>query len=108
MAGLNCETPSLGAWDLLKNGTNYVLRISDDYAKQAMREFYYPQAYDNRIISGESGAAGLGGLLAILKESKIKSIKEDLVINNSTNILFINSEGDTDEEVFSEIINSNI
>ena len=51
---------------------------------------------------------GLGGLLVILKESKIKSIKEDLVINNSTNILFINSEGDTDEEVFSEIINSNI
>jgi len=55
--------------------------------------------------SGESGAAGLGGLLAILKESKIKSIKEDLKINNSTNILFINSEGDTDKEVFSEIIN---
>ena len=52
--------------------------------------------------------AGLGGLLAILKESKIKSIKEDLKINNSTNILFINSEGDTDKEVFSEIINSNI
>ena len=108
MAGLNCETPSLGAWDLLKKGTNYVLRISDDYSKKAMRELYYPQGSDNRIISGESGAAGLGGLLAILKESKIKSIKEDLRINNFTNILFINSEGDTDEEVFSEIINSNI
>ena len=108
MAGLNCETPSLGAWDLLKKGTNYVLRISDDYSKKAMRELYYPQGSDNRIISGESGAAGLGGLIAILKESKIKSIKEDLRINNFTNILFINSEGDTDEEVFLEIINSNI
>jgi diaminopropionate ammonia-lyase len=108
MAGLNCETPSLGAWDLLKNGTNYVLKISDDYAKQAMREFYYPQDSDKRIISGESGAAGLGGFLTILKESKMKLIKEDLKINNSSNILFINSEGDTDKEVFSEIINSNI
>ena len=108
MAGLNCETPSLGAWDLLKNGTNYVLKISDDYAKQAMREFYYPQGLDKRIISGESGAAGLGGLLAILKESKMKLIKDDLKINNSSNILFINSEGDTDKEVFLEIINSNI
>ena len=49
-----------------------------------------------------------GGLIAILKENKIKSIKEDLRINNFTNILFINSEGDTDEEVFLKIINSNI
>ncbi len=108
MTGLNCETPSLGAWDLLKNGTNYVLKISDNYAKQAMREFYYPSGLDKRIISGESGATGLGGLLAILKESEMKLIKEDLKINNSTNILFINSEGDTDKEVFSEIINSSI
>ena len=71
MTGLNCETPSLGAWDLLKNGTNYVLKISDNYAKQAMREFYYPSGLDKRIISGESGATGLGGLLAILKESEM-------------------------------------
>ena len=40
--------------------------------------------------------------------SKMKLIKEDLKINNSTNILFINSEGDTDKEVFLEIINSSI
>ena len=85
-----------------------MLRISDDYARQAMREFYYPKGSDKRIISGESGAAGLGGLLVILKESKMKLIKEDLKINNSTNILFINSEGDTDKEVFLEIINSSI
>ena len=42
MAGLNCETTSLGAWELLKNRTDYSIKINDYYAKQAMRELYFP------------------------------------------------------------------
>lgn len=105
MAGLNCETPSFAAWDLLKNGIDYVIKINDNYAKQAIREFYYPNGTDKRIISGESGAAGFAGFLALINESEFKIVKEDLKINKNTRILFLNTEGDTDTEVFGKIVN---
>lgn len=106
MAGLNCETPSIGAWDLLKNGTDYSLKINDNYTKQAMRDLYYPIGLDNKIISGESGAAGFAGFLALLEERDFTSIKKNLKIERNTNILFINTEGDTDKQIFQTIINN--
>ncbi len=104
MAGLNCGTPSIGAWPLLKNGADYSLKVNDGYAKQAMRELYYPVGTDNRVISGESGAAGLAGFLAVMTERGFAPIKEALGIGRGTNILFINTEGDTDRQTFEEIV----
>ena len=105
MAGLNCGTPSIGAWNLLKSGTDYALKVKDEYAKQAMRELYFATAPDQQIISGESGASGFAGFLTIMNESDFKSVKQSLKINNNTNILFISTEGDTDKQVFEQIIN---
>jgi len=105
MSGLNCETPSLGAWDLLKNGTDYAIKINDEYAKQAMRKLYFPIGSDKRIISGESGAAGFAGFLAIMNEGEFKYIKDALELNEQTSILFISTEGDTDKQVFGGIVN---
>jgi len=107
MAGLNCGTPSTGAWNLIKNGADYSVKINDKYAKQAMRELYYPTAPDKRIISGESGVGGLAGFLAIMNEDDLKTVKESLDIGPNTNILFISTEGDTDKQVFEQIINDN-
>jgi len=107
MAGLNCETPSLGAWDLLKNGTDYCLKVSDKYAKKAVLDLYFPIGSDKRIISGESGAAGFAGFITLMIENEFKVIKETLGINEKTNILFISTEGNTDDQVFNKIINDN-
>lgn len=106
MAGLNCETPSIGAWDLLKNGTDYSLKINDNYAKQAIREFYYPLGTDSKIISGESGASGFAGFLALLNENKYSKVKNTLKLHRNTNILFFSTEGDTDKQIFEEIVNT--
>ncbi|HRW62573.1 MAG TPA: diaminopropionate ammonia-lyase [Bacteroidales bacterium] len=108
MAGLNCGTPSTGAWNLIKNGADYSVKISDKYAKQAMRELYYPTNTDKRIISGESGVGGLAGFLAIMNENSLKTVRQSLNIGPNTNILFISTEGDTDEQVFEQIINEKI
>lgn len=98
MAGLNCETPSLGAWGLLQNGVDYSIRIKDKYAKKAMQRWYYPTGSDSKIISGESGAAGFAGFLSIMNEKHFKSLRSKLKLNKETNILFINTEGDTDKK----------
>jgi diaminopropionate ammonia-lyase len=105
MAGLNCETPSLGAWDLLQNGVDYSVRIKDKYAKKAMQKLYYSAGSDPKIISGESGAAGFAGFLSIMKEQNFEPLQDELKLNKNTNILFINTEGDTDKNVFRKIIN---
>ncbi|MDD2633932.1 MAG: diaminopropionate ammonia-lyase [Bacteroidales bacterium] len=108
MAGLNCETPSMSAWDLLKSGADYSIKVSDDYAKMAIRELYFPTGSDKRIISGESGVGGFAGFLAILNEKEFRTIKSELEINKNTNILFISTEGNTDKQIFEEIINDNL
>ncbi|MCG6190668.1 diaminopropionate ammonia-lyase [Maribellus maritimus] len=105
MAGLNCETPSYSAWDLLKSGVNVSIRIDDIYAKQAIRELYYPIGSDPKIIAGESGAAGFAGFISVMQNKSYELVRKELNINENTNILFINTEGDTDKNSFNRIIN---
>lgn len=69
-----------------------------------MRELYFPTGSDTRIISGESGAAGFAGFLSIIKEGDFQAIQDELQLDRSTNLLFINTEGDTDKKVFEEIV----
>jgi len=104
MAGLNCGTPSLGVWDLLKYGVDVSIKIDDKYAKEAMRELYTPNETDKRIISGESGASGLAGFISIINEDEFKPLIKKLNINKKTNILFISTEGATDIKMFNEIL----
>jgi diaminopropionate ammonia-lyase len=93
MAGLNCGEPSLTAWPLIRSGVDAFLAIEDSFAVAAMRRFYYPAKEDPRIVSGESGAAGLGGLIAM---------REEMACPGS--ILLINTEGATDPESFRQLV----
>jgi diaminopropionate ammonia-lyase len=105
MAGLNCGTPSLGVWDLIKSGVDISMKIDDKYAKKAMKELYTPTGTDTRVISGESGVGGLAGFIAMNEEEELKSLKKELNINEKSNILFISTEGATDIEMFNKINN---
>lgn len=104
MAGLNCGLPSSIAWPILKAGADAVIRIDDEYSEQAMRMLYHNKSFDPQIIAGESGAAGLAGLLAILNEEKFISVQDHLNISKSSRILIFNTEGDTDPTTFKKII----
>ncbi|MFT5170772.1 MAG: diaminopropionate ammonia-lyase, partial [Candidatus Marinamargulisbacteria bacterium] len=104
MAGLNCGTPSSLAWPFLKFGVTAFLRIEDEWANKAMKIFYHPQKNDPEIISGESGAAGLAGLLALQLDPRFLSAKTTLGLTNTSRVLVINTEGDTDPEAFQETV----
>jgi diaminopropionate ammonia-lyase len=60
MAGLNCATPSLVAWPLVSAGLDVYTAVDDARVPEAMRLL----AADG-IVAGETGAAGLAGLLAL-------------------------------------------
>ena len=104
MAGLNCGIPSKNAWDIIKRGCDASIKISDDYVIKATKQYYYPEEGDNRITSGESGSAGLAGLLKCLTDPNFNKLKDHINLSENSNVLLFNTEGATDVNDFNEII----
>ena len=55
----------------------------------------------NPIIAGESAITGLAGFLIACNDSNLKS---KLMINENSKILFFGTEGDTDEEMYEQLV----
>ncbi|MHB1843292.1 MAG: diaminopropionate ammonia-lyase [Deltaproteobacteria bacterium] len=104
MAGLNCGTPSLVAWPVLRGGMDGFLAIDDGYAEEAMRTLAAGQGGDPTLVSGESGAAGLAGLLALRGEPGLAAARERLGLGSSTRVLVVSTEGATDPESYERIV----
>jgi diaminopropionate ammonia-lyase len=104
MAGLACGEPSPLAWDILKECADVFVEVPDYVAARGMRIMATPLKGDPMIISGESGAVTLGALFQLLTLSGNDELKEYLNFNHDSNILFINTEGNTDPKSFRQII----
>ena len=63
-----------------------------------------PIGEDERVISGESGAATVGAVSEILQREDLKDIKEKLKLDENSVILFISTEGDTDFEHYRKVV----
>lgn len=102
MAGLNCGIPSPVTWPFVRDGMDFFLAIPDHFAIEAMR-LYAREG----VVSGESGASGLAGLLALKSSEKLKEAVEKLGIFPKSQVLLINTEGDTDPENYRKIVSVN-
>src|SRR6185369_5468594 len=71
MAGLNCGSVSLTAWPVVRRGIDMFVTVRDGFAEAAMRRLARPNGDDPQIVSGETGAAGLAGLLALLQSPEL-------------------------------------
>ncbi|HEY6285265.1 MAG TPA: diaminopropionate ammonia-lyase [Ktedonobacteraceae bacterium] len=99
MAGLNCDTPSLIAWPIVSKGVDLFISIEDEWARQGMRKFA-----TLGLVSGETGAAGIGGVLALLNDPSLSAARASLGIDNSTRILVICTEGATAPIAYEQIV----
>ena len=104
MAGLACGKPSLLAWDILKSAASAFIACSDDIARRGMRVLGNPLAGDQRVTSGESGSVTLGALFEILSNKDFSTIKEELNLNADSSVMLFSTEGDTDPEVYRDIV----
>lgn len=95
MAGLNCGSPCTVAWDILRDYGSYALECGDDAAKLGMRTL---RRFG--IVSGESGASGIGAFLGLARSPEQK---EKLGIGPDSRILFFSTEGNTDPESYEAI-----
>ena len=103
MAGLDCGTVSTEAWKILKHGISGSLSISDNLMEEAVRMLANPLENDLYIKSGESGASPLAALIGLIRSSEMGAFKRKIRLNNNSNILLINTEGDTDRENYKRI-----
>ncbi len=99
MVGLCCGVPSLLAWPVVRDTMDLFLAIEDEPARDAMRVYHR-----DGIISGESGAAALAGLLALQERGDLAPARARLGLGPGSRVLVINTEGATDPQYHQRVI----
>jgi len=95
MAGLSCGVPNPMAWDIHYDYSDIFVSCKDELSSLSMRILGNPMRGDKKIISGESGAIGLGVMMRI---------KDKLEIGRDSEVLLISTEGDTDPKGYLDVV----
>lgn len=103
LAGLRNREVSVPAFTALLPNVNLFMSIGDGWAHDAMRALAHPLDDDPAIAAGASGAAALGGLLALCSPSQSGMMRTHLGIGETSRVLVIVSEGVTDPELWSAV-----
>ena len=103
MAGLRNREVSPSAFLSLLPNVDAFMAIDDVWAHDAVRALARPLDGDPAIEAGASGAAALGGLLAVCRDQSMQDVKQQLGINGESTVLAIVSEGVTDRELWSRL-----
>lgn len=104
MAGLTCGEPNIVGWGILRDYAQIFVSCPDTMAALGMRTLANPLGNDARIISGESGAVGMGLLVLLAEEDSFSDMAQKLGINPNSRILLISTEGDTDPQNFLNVV----
>ncbi|MDH6604025.1 diaminopropionate ammonia-lyase [Bacilli bacterium PM5-9] len=104
MAGLACGEPNPIGWNVLNSYAYSFVTCPDYAAADGMRVLANPLGNDNKIVSGESGAAPFGCVINVIKDNDLVALKEEMGIDEKSRLLFINSEGDTDKENYRNVV----
>jgi diaminopropionate ammonia-lyase len=99
MAGLNCGLPSLLAWPVIRDGMDLFLAVEDRWAEEAMRA-----CWREGITAGESGAAALAGLLALMRAPELAEARAAAGYGPDTRVLVVNTEAATDPENHARVV----
>ena len=104
MAGLACGEPNPIAWDILREHVSAFLSCPDWVAAKGMRMLGVPVKGDPTVISGESGAVGMGCLDAIMEDDAYRDLRKALGLDRFSQVLLFSTEGNTDPLRFRRVI----
>lgn len=104
MAGLACGEPNTLSWDILRNHTGYFVSCPDWVAARGMRMLGAPVKGDAQVVSGESGAVGMGVISAIMRDPAYAALKAEMGLSGQSRVLMFSTEGDTDPENYQRIV----
>lgn len=101
MAMLECYEPSLVAWRVLSRVADAFMTVDEEDAVLVMNRLAHPAENDPAIVAGESGGAGLAGVLRAAADLEIRAA---LDLNGTSRVFVINTEGATDPERYAELV----
>jgi diaminopropionate ammonia-lyase len=98
MAGLDAGTPSAAAWPILAAGLAGAIVVDDGEADEATRDLA-----SLGIEAGESGAAGLAGLRALVEDERCAELQPRRRVRRA---LVVVTEGATDPERYALVLSA--
>lgn len=104
MAGLCCGDPCTISWEVLHRGASAFFSCSDDYSARGMRLLGLPTSGDPVVVSGESGAVGVGVLAALMEDESLADTRDRLGLGKHSRVLCISTEGDTDQANYRAVL----
>lgn len=104
MAGLACGEPNPISFDILKNHAACFVSCPDWVSAHGMRLLAKPDAGDPAVVSGESGAIGMGFIDAVMTDPAYAALREDIGLDENSVVLMFSTEGATDPENYRRIV----
>jgi len=105
MGGLNCGVVSTVAWDVLESGADAVVTIPDAAVGPVLSLLARPLEHDPRIAAGESGCAGIAGLIGAACDS---NVRRSLELDEHSRVLAIVTEGPNDAAAYESLTGDRI
>ncbi|WP_367989689.1 diaminopropionate ammonia-lyase [Vibrio sp. NTOU-M3] len=104
MAGLACGEPCTIGWEILKANAAGFMSCDDSLAATGMRVLANPIGNDPKVVSGESGAIGLGVLYTLATHPEAKNIMKQFGFNKNSTVFILSTEGNTDPVNYQKVI----
>ncbi len=104
MAGLACGEPNIISWDILRNHVAAFVSCPDWVSARGMRMLGVPVKGDPKVISGESGAVGMGVIAALMETDAYKDLRDYLELDRFSQVLMFSTEGNTDPLKFRKVL----
>ena len=104
MAGLACGEPNTIGFDILKNHASFFVSCPDWVSAKGMRMLGAPVKGDPQIISGESGAVGMGLVATLMTDNTCAPMRDAMGLKSDSRVLIFSTEGDTDRDTYRAIV----
>lgn len=104
MAGLACGEPNTLGWDILRNHATAFVSCVDWVAAKGMRMLAVPLHHDPVIISGESGALGMGCIAQLMMNDAFRDFREEIGLGKDSRVLMFSTEGNTDPDYYRRVV----
>lgn len=104
MAGLACGEPNTISWDILRNHVTAFVSCPDWVSAKGMRMLGAPLKGDPAVISGESGAVGMGLIASLMQDDTYQDLRDAIGLNRFSQVLMFSTEGDTDPEKYRRVL----
>jgi diaminopropionate ammonia-lyase len=104
MAGLACGEPNTISWDILRNHVSAFVSCPDWVSAKGMRMLGAPLRGDPRVISGESGAVGMGLISTLMESEEYRDLRDAVGLDRFSQVLMFSTEGDTDPDKYKKIV----